>query len=184
MNEEKMTIVKTKTTYTKENYVEFNVANYFYQMKKLRFAINIMSTILLICFLTMLFLGEFFIFPLIVLAIIQLVMNTSIVPKFYANLSIKDDKNIIGIVNEYTFSKNNIAVTNELGNTKIEYTKLYSCVETDDYYYFYISKNQAFLVSKESLEKSEISFIRESVNLNKVLYEKVRSGILINKIKR
>lgn len=51
-------------------------------------------------------------------------------------------------VNKYEFYKNYFKVENPDGKTQVLYFKLYRVVETKSYFYIYISREYAFIVSK------------------------------------
>lgn len=51
-------------------------------------------------------------------------------------------------INKYEFYKNYFKVENPEGTAQILYFKLYRVVETKSYYYIYISRQYAFIVSK------------------------------------
>ena len=56
-------------------------------------------------------------------------------------------------INNYEFYKNYFKVENSEGKTQIAYFKLYRVVETKAYYYIYISREYAFIVSKLGFTK-------------------------------
>ena len=70
-------------------------------------------------------------------------------------------------VNNYEFYKNYFKVENTDGNAQIFYLKLYRVVETNAYFYIYISREYAFIVSKLGFTKGtpeEFSkFIKQKV---------------------
>ena len=56
-------------------------------------------------------------------------------------------------VNNYEFYKNYFSVENIDGKAQIIYLKLYRIVETNSYFYIYISREYAFIVSKLGFTK-------------------------------
>lgn len=56
-------------------------------------------------------------------------------------------------VNNYDFYQNYFKVENSEGKAQILYFKLYRVVETKDYFYIYVSRQYAFIVSKAGFTK-------------------------------
>lgn len=70
-------------------------------------------------------------------------------------------------VNKYEFYKNYFKVENPDGNAQVLYLKLYRVVETKSYFYIYISREYAFIVSKLGFTKGK------SEDFSKFLKKKV-----------
>ena len=72
-------------------------------------------------------------------------------------------------VNKYEFYKNYFKVENPEGKTQILYFKLYRVVETKLYFYIYISRQYAFIVSKlgftEGNPDNFSEFIKKKVHM-------------------
>ena len=72
-------------------------------------------------------------------------------------------------VNKYEFYKNYFKVENPEGKTQILYFKLYRVVETKLYFYIYISRQYAFIVSKlgftEGNPENFSEFIKKKVHM-------------------
>ena len=70
-------------------------------------------------------------------------------------------------VNNYEFYKNYFKVENSEGKAQALYLKLYRVVETKEYFYIYISRQYAYIISKSGFtkgDKDEFSkFIRKKV---------------------
>ena len=56
-------------------------------------------------------------------------------------------------MNTYKFYKNYFDVSNPEGEARTQYSKMYKVVETKEYYYIYISRENAFIVSKIGFSK-------------------------------
>ena len=66
----------------------------------------------------------------------------------------KKSKKVSGeFVNNYEFFKNYFKVKNQDGEAQVVYFKLYRVVETKDFFYIYISRQYAFIVSKQGFTK-------------------------------
>lgn len=66
----------------------------------------------------------------------------------------KKSKKVAGkFVNNYEFYKNYFKVENIDGKAQVLYFKLYRVVETREYFYIYISRQYAFIVSKAGFTK-------------------------------
>lgn len=70
-------------------------------------------------------------------------------------------------VNNYDFYQNYFKVENSEGKAQILYFKLYRVVETKDYFYIYISRRYAFIVSKAGFTKGN------KVDFSKFIKKKV-----------
>lgn len=72
-------------------------------------------------------------------------------------------------VNKYEFYKNYFKVENSEGKTQILYFKLYRVVETKSYFYIYISRQYAYIVSKlgftEGNSENFSEFIKKKVHM-------------------
>ncbi len=70
-------------------------------------------------------------------------------------------------INTYKFYKNYFKVENPEGQAQVLYFKIYRVVETRDYYYIYISRENAFVMSKNSFTKGSslefTNFIKKKV---------------------
>ena len=79
----------------------------------------------------------------------------------------KSNKVSGNFVNKYIFYKNYFKVENPDGKAQIFYFKLYRVVETKSYFYIYISRQCAFIVSKLGFTKGKTEdfskFIRKKV---------------------
>ena len=78
-------------------------------------------------------------------------------------------------VNTYKFYKRYFMVENSEGKAQILYIRLYRVVETRDYYYIYISREAAFLVSKQGFTKGNDKEFSEFIR--KKTFTKYRSRV-------
>ena len=56
-------------------------------------------------------------------------------------------------VNNYEFFKNYFKINNQDGEAQVLYFKLYRVIEAKDFFYIYISRQYAFIVSKQGFTK-------------------------------
>lgn len=71
-------------------------------------------------------------------------------PKMIVNREMKSDKLAENSSNKYTFYDKNFEVKNKNGLFSYKYFMLKKIFETNDYYYLYVSQENAFLVSKNT----------------------------------
>ncbi len=69
-------------------------------------------------------------------------------PNYLVEQTKKSHKVSGNFINKYEFYKNHFNVENPDGKAQIFYFKLYRVVETKSYFYIYISRQYAFIVSK------------------------------------
>lgn len=77
----------------------------------------------------------------------------------------KSDKVSGNFVNSYKFGQNYFEVNNPEGNAKVSYLKIYRVIETKDYFYIFLTKEDAFIVAKIGFTKGNVldfsSFIQK-----------------------
>ncbi len=76
-------------------------------------------------------------------------------------------------VNSYTFYQNYFDVENPEGNAKIYYMKIYKMVEAKEYYYIYLTKELAYIVSKIGFTKGNSDEF--SVFMKKKLFRRYKN---------
>ena len=65
----------------------------------------------------------------------------------------ESQKNGKFFVNKYAFYKNFFTIESTQGNTQFLYFKLYKIVETKEYFYIYVTREFAYIVSKDGFIK-------------------------------
>ena len=78
-------------------------------------------------------------------------------------------------INTYKFHKNQFSVDNPEGKAQIFYFKLYRVVETNTNYYIYISRDMAFIMSKDSFTKG--NSLEFSQFIKKKMFTKYKNRI-------
>ena len=88
------------------------------------------------------------------------------------------------LINTYKFYKRYFTVKNKEGKTQQFYFKMYRTVETQEYYYIFISREYAFIISKDGFTKGESQefskFIKKKM-FNKYRNRTNRNAKKINK---
>ena len=86
-----------------------------------------------------------------------------------AEKDINSEKLSGNFINTYKFYKSYFNVENPEGKAQIFYFKLYRVIETKDMYYIYISRDNAFILSKDSFTKGDklefAKFIKSKVRM-------------------
>ncbi len=91
---------------------------------------------------------------IIVLDIILLLESfTNLLPDLQTKRILKTDHLIDGMVTTYTFYADRFDMENSLSKGEVPYEKLYRIIETPTYFYLYLNKMSAYLVSKEEFSK-------------------------------
>lgn len=71
-------------------------------------------------------------------------------PKMLVDNELKSDKLTTDNINTFTFYDKTFEAKNEKGRFDYKYSLLYKTFETDTYFYLYVNKENAFLVSKSA----------------------------------
>ena len=149
--------------YTKKVIIDFNRNHYKFSNRIYNKICNIFVGIIVACDVLLLCLGAYDVFTLDVVicqALVVLciaILNTNIFPDVFTNSFLKSDKLSHGLNSKMTFNKEKLVVENEIETMNLEYNKLYKVMETKEYIYLYINKNQAIIVTKQSTSEENIS---------------------------
>lgn len=163
-------MIKNKTTYTKENFIEFQKYHYFHHLKIAR----IMFSLLGIFFCIISIVGitwEDYIFSIIELLLgifLLLEFNTPLLPTLQAKHILKSDSMIIGMENAITFHKDMIEAVNSRSTSKLPYEEIYCYSENKNFFYIYLNKMSAILVDKKGMTKGTVE------ELSTLLQEKLK----------
>lgn len=146
--------IKNTTIYTKDTVKQFLQIYFFERIKTIRIILNIFIAIIIVSFFT----NDknttldiiTFIFALF--GIIEI--NTSMLPNLnYYKLTKKKDK-IINSKVTYLFKERNFKLNSD---EYIDYKTLKKVIETNNYYYLYISNSRALIVDKTNLNTEELN---------------------------
>lgn len=166
---ERNVMIKNKTIYTKEKFLNFQKYHYFHQIKIIRIIFSLFGIFFLI--LSILgFTWKDYIFSFIELffgLFLLIEFNTPIIPILQANIILKSDSMIIGMENTFVFYDQYIEVVNSRSTSKIPYEEIYCYKENKDFFYIYLNKMSALLVEKEGITEGSLE------ELSKLLQQKI-----------
>jgi len=139
-----------------------NFLNIYYKdkTKKIRFILNILIITIILYFFTnkSKTIIDYITYIFALFGILEL--NTSMIPRinFYR---LKRKKNsILNDEIKYIFKKRNFTIITEK-EEYVDYDLLYKVVETDSYYYLYISRYRSFIVDKTTMNNDDIKELTE-----------------------
>lgn len=143
-------LFENKTTYTKDTYMEFlrfhaKTYNLSYTLYTVFWAI-----IFILCVYAAFDSGNRMQGVIITVILIGFVTYRLYRPKRVVENELKSDKVSNNNTNTFSFYNNNFLVENNNGSFSFRYFMLRRIFETDDFFYLYVSKENAFLVSKKS----------------------------------
>lgn len=159
--------INAKTTYTKENFLEFQKYHFFHKSKA-----RIIFTFFGVFFCILGFLGfldedNFFGIVELTLGIFLLIeFHTPIIPILQTRYILKSDAMIIGLENTFTFYEDHLEAINKRSSSNVPYEELYCYDENKDYFYIYLNKVSAFLIKKDEVDNLEL--------LSQILKDKVK----------
>jgi len=87
---------------------------------------------------------------LLTIALIAFIAYRFFKPKMIIDNELKSEKVSEKSVNTYTFYKKNFQIKNKNGSFNYKYFMVNRVFETSEYFYLYVSKENAFLVSKNT----------------------------------
>lgn len=164
--------IVSNTTYTKKVLKDLNRNHFKYETRITRKIINIIVAIDILANLILLLMGDYtyfttnVIFGQIFLLVIVAVINTSILADISTYMFLKTDKVSLDLKTEMTFDKENITAVNEVENMTLSYDKLYKILETKEYIYLYLNKQQSFIVNKENISVTDLAVLRDILKQN------------------
>ena len=144
-------LYKTKTVNTFEEYKRFSRILLY---KKRRIIIYTLLAIFLILDSIVLENPIFMIFAIVYPILLWSLHNTQVKKVFKTNKALKNAEVT------FEFYDTHFIETNEYGNTKLEYTKLYKIIETKTNFYLMLAKNQGFILVKENFPEGLEEFLR------------------------
>lgn len=162
-------LFKNKTTLTKENYmklVEFHQKknNWKYWLYTIIFCL-----LLIINIAYQLVKHNYGIFTTVLVALIVFILYRLIYPYYKTSKELQSKKVKNNLVNYYFFYDKYFKVRNASTSTRIKYHKLYKTYESEDFFYLYFDKTNAFIVDKSGFEigdsKSFGEFLKSKMRL-------------------
>ena len=156
--------IVVQTTYTKENYIQFNRVHYRLQFRiqKWFFLVFILFTLPLI-YLSFAYEMKSYVMPIFIIvldSILLLESFTNLLPDLQTKRILKTDHLIDGMVTTYTFYADRFDMENSMSKGEVPYEKLYRIIETPTYFYLYLNKMSAYLVSKEEFSDQELEKVK------------------------
>ena len=154
-----------KTEYTEAGYYLFNRVHYRFSMrhKKWGFILLFILSLPLILIYTSesIFHNSTFavLFGLIDIIIVVEVF-TNWIPDLQVKRTLKHHPEIMNITNTYRFYQDHLNIKNKIETMDIPYENIYRTVETPNYFYIYLNKMSAFLLTKENLSEEVVTKIR------------------------
>ena len=146
-------IFKNKTKLTDKEYKIF-LKSYQKEFAKMDFWYSMFYVVFFAICAVLLMINEDF----LVGGGILLVIVIYIVYKYFRNKKIANNNNKkikIQLINTYNFYKNFFDVKNQEGQARTWYVKMYKVIETDEYFYIYLSREYAYIISKSGFMKGE-----------------------------
>ena len=139
-----------KTTYTKETYMEFlRFHTKIYNFPYMAYTV-FWSIVFLLCVYLAFASDNRLQGILITIVLICFIAYRLCRPKNIINKELKSDKISTNNTNTFTFYDKNFKVKNANGSFTFRYFMLHRIFETEKYFYLYVSKENAFLVSKNT----------------------------------
>ncbi len=143
-------LFENKTTYTHDTYITFLK----FHAKKYNFSYMTYTVFWALLFLLCIYLA----FSvnnriqgvIVTLVLIGFLFYRIYKPKFTVKKEIKSDKISTNNTNTFSFFDKNFVVTNNNGSFDYKYFMLHKIFETKDFFYLYVTKENAFLLSKNS----------------------------------
>lgn len=154
--------IKATTTYTKENFMEFQKYHFFKRFWKFRLVFTLFG--LLFCLISIVaFFEQDIVFGIteLVLGIFLLIeFNTPIFPYLQGKHFLKSDSMTLNLENQFTFKEKEMIVENKHAVSKVLYDEIYCVKETEKFFYIYINKMNAFLLEKANIKDGKVEEVR------------------------
>lgn len=143
-------LFENRTTYTQETYVEFlKFHNKTYNLSYMLYTVFWVFLLLLSIYLS--FAGNMRIQGvLLTIVLIGFVFYRIYRPKMIVDKEMKSEKITDNNTNTFNFYDKNLIVENNNGSFTYKYMLLRKVFETKDFFYLYVTKEDAFLVAKDS----------------------------------
>lgn len=150
MEDKQKALFKNKTTYTQDIYVEFlqfhsKTYSFSYTLYTVFWAL-----LLLLCMYLSFGSGNFFQGTVLTLGLIVFILYRVYHPKNIVKKEKESDKFTNNNTNTFKFFDKNFEVKNNNGSFVFKYFMLHRIFETKDFFYLYVNRENAFLVSKSA----------------------------------
>ena len=164
--------IVTKVEYTKKVLKDLNKNHFKYETRVGRRIINILLIIYFLADIFALVMGNFdyfthtIIFINVILLMVAVITNTSILAEISTYMFLKTDKVSLGLKTEMTFDTEKIIAVNEVENMTLTYDKLYKIMETKEYIYLYLNKQQTLIINKDNISVTDLAVLRDILKSN------------------
>ena len=143
-------LFENKTTYTKEMYIDFlKFHNKKYNFTYLAYTV-IWFIILFACIVYSISSNLRLQAIVITIILLSFVIYRFARPKIIVDKELKSEKISDNNTNLFTFYKNYMRIQNKNGKFDYKYLMIRKAFETEDSFYLYVSKENAFLISKNT----------------------------------
>ena len=151
---------EVETKYTLEEYKRYNksVMNVFH---KERTKLQISFILICVSFALLIWMGEYkyaalwILFWVVLIGILWFRYNQNIKKAWETNTVLKD------AVNRYHFMEEQIEIISAIGNSVLEYDKIYRLIETDTNFYIMIANNQGYIINKNYCTPPQQDWIQQ-----------------------
>ncbi len=160
-------LYKNKTVLSKKNYM--NLVEFHQKKNNWKYWLYTFYISALLVIIVSFLIASGFIFQSLFLLIcfIVFLIYRFIYPYYKTSKELHSDKIQKNLVNYYFFYEKYFKVKNKLGDSKINYTKLYRVYENENYFYLYFDKDNAFIVEKSGFLIGDVesfeNFIKNKV---------------------
>ena len=147
---EEKKLFENKTTYTSDTYVEFlKFHNKKYNFSYILYTI-FWSFLFFLCIIISFSSNARLQGVLLTIVLICFITYRIVRPKMIVNNELSSDKFSDNNTNTFTFYNKYFEIKNKNGKFNYKYFMLFKVFENTDFYYLYISKENAFLISKHA----------------------------------
>lgn len=162
-------LFENKTTYSEDVYMEFvEFHNKTHNLSYIAYTV-FWSAVFALCMYLAFSIGNIYQGTLVTVILIGFLLYRIFRPNFLVKKELKSDKIANNNTNIFSFFEKNFKVQNGKGNFDFKYLLLYKVYETSDYFYLYVNRENAFLVSKKSFtmgtSKDFSNFIKNKCKL-------------------
>lgn len=150
MGDKQKVLFKNATTYTKDIYVEFlNFHSKTYSLSYLLYTV-FWTALLLLCIYLSFGIGNIFQGLVLTLGLIVFIAYRVYRPKMIVKRENNSDKFTSNNTNTFKFFDKNFEVKNNNGSFYYRYFALHRIFEAKDFFYLYVNRENAFLISKSA----------------------------------
>lgn len=143
-------LFENKTTYTEDTYIEFlKFHSKTYNFSYMAYTV-FWSCIFILCIYLSFGTGNRLQGVIITIILICFVFYRTYRPKIIVDKELNSDKIADNNTNIFSFFDKDFEVQNNNGSFKFKYFALHRVFETSDFFYLYVNKENAFLVSKKA----------------------------------